>query len=154
MQDRPQNKNGSCHKMTYFAKKPVRQSGLNGVRQWLRTLTTTSLVQDTGDKKPFLCFLLEGRLEAGRLTGAWNPAREPTVQSLSVLKLARSFNDERERPEIAFISLSTLTGLNIPFTTFISLFALCHYLDSLDLNLPSSSALISLFLSTLPWLPL
>lgn len=32
-------------------------------------------------------------MEAGQLTGAENPAREPTGQSLSVLKLARSFND-------------------------------------------------------------
>lgn len=56
-----------------------------------------SLIQDVGDKKPFLCCLLEGRLEAGRLTGAENPAREPTVQSLSVLKLARSFNDGEGR---------------------------------------------------------
>lgn len=142
--------------MTYFARKPVQQEGLSGMRQWLRTLTTTSLVQDTGDKRPFLCFLLEGRLEAGRLTGAWNPAREPTVQSLSVLKLAHSFNDgegkERKcfhqslcpyliytdspkhpfrRPHIPFYSVI----IRIPLTS--------TYL--------SSSALVSPFLPTLSW---
>lgn len=43
-------------------------------------------------------------MEAGGLTGAENPAREPTVWSLSVLKVARSFNDEREGAKSAFIT--------------------------------------------------
>lgn len=77
-----------------FEKKPVT---ISRKRQRSWTFTATALIQDTGDKKAFLWLLLEGRLEAGWLSGAWNPAREPTVQSLSVLKLAHSFNDRAGR---------------------------------------------------------
>lgn len=52
------------------------------------------LAEDAEDKKAFLC-LTGGDAGAGWFTGAWNTAREATVQPLSVLRLAHRFNDGR-----------------------------------------------------------
>lgn len=126
-------------KVPYFAKKPVQQTRVKWTASdWLRTCRMTSLVQDTGDTKSlFSVSRLEGRLGAGRLTGAWKAQRGlETVQSLCALSPAHCSNDgERKgpkthrscliqtnsskhpffhRPRLPFHSLTPLTSTYLP----------------------------------------